>query len=148
MNQIIYAFQNDNDTVFAYNSEDALNICKEIYGVGYPEEYDDGNFEPLDGELICASILSSVDLPAPLWPMMPTTSPRSIEKLTSSRALNSGRSGTALPVRRAPVFKTVCLRLCRAPRRYSLVRRSTSMTGIGEPQMTSAKWLSARLKYR
>ena len=33
-------------------------------------------------------------LPAPLWPMMPTTSPASMLKLTSSSALNGARSST------------------------------------------------------
>ena len=86
---------------------------------------------PRVGVLILASIFSRVDLPAPLWPMMPTTSPCSMEKLTSSSALNSGRSVTFLPVRRAPVLSRVCLRPCMAPRRYSLVRWLTSMMGIG-----------------
>ena len=69
-------------------------------------------------------------MPAPLWPIMPTTSPCSMEKLTSSSALNNGRSWSFLPTRRAPVLSRVCLRPCRAPRRYSLVRWLTSMMGI------------------
>jgi len=78
--------------------------------VGYKAgaDLDEGGDAAIDldraagGVLIFASILSRVDLPAPLWPrpMMPTTSPGSMEKLTSSSALNNGRSSIFLPVRR------------------------------------------------
>ena len=37
---------------------------------------------------------------------------------------------TFLPINRAPVLSRVCLRPCMAPRRYSLVRWSTSMMGM------------------
>ena len=41
------------------------------------------------GGVICERILRSVDLPAPLLPMMPSTSPRRTSKETSSSAANS-----------------------------------------------------------
>jgi len=57
--------------------------------------------------------------------------PGSMEKLTSSSALNSGVVSNFLPVRRAALLSSVCLRPCIAPKRYSLARWSIWMMGIG-----------------
>ena len=48
---------------------------------------------PRVGVVIRVRILSSVDLPAPFGPMMPSTSPCSTEKETSSRAQISSALG-------------------------------------------------------
>ena len=53
---------------------------------------------PLEGFEMVASSLSMVLLPAPLWPMRPTTLHASMLKLTSSSALNGARSSVGWPV--------------------------------------------------
>src|SRR2546429_993706 len=85
---------------------------------------------PRVGCVTCASIFSRVLLPAPLRPMMPTTSPGSTEKLTSSRALKGEASIAGRPRRRSTAFDTVALRLFEGERRYSFVTWSSSMTCI------------------
>ena len=52
---------------------------------------------PVVGAGIRLMILSSVLLPAPLRPMIPTTSPQSTSKLTSWSASNSSRTFFCLP---------------------------------------------------
>jgi len=47
---------------------------------------------PEVGGVMRDRIFSRVDLPAPLRPMMPTTSPGSMEKETSRNAQNSSRA--------------------------------------------------------
>jgi len=49
---------------------------------------------------VLASNLSILHLPAPLWPIMPSTLPCSTENVTSSRALNGARSSTGWLVSR------------------------------------------------
>ena len=51
---------------------------------------------PSVGSTIRLRIFSSVDLPAPLRPTMPTTSPRSTSKQTSFSAQNGWSSGSLL----------------------------------------------------
>src|SRR5215510_5726484 len=83
-------------------------------------------------------ILSSVDLPAPLRPMTPTTSPVATSKLTFSSAqmvspplfpflrsqLKGARNVSAIESR------SVEYGVCRAPIRYCLLRFSTLMIGL------------------
>ncbi len=60
--------------------------------------------KPVVGSVICESTFSRVDLPAPLRPMMPTTSPAATSNDTSSSAQSVSASGSALaaPNRSAP----------------------------------------------
>ena len=85
---------------------------------------------PLEGFEMLASNLSIVLLPAPLWPMMPTTSPGSMLKLTSSSALNGARSSIGWPVSRRHWLSAVVFRLCNWPSWYSLATWLISMMGI------------------
>ena len=52
----------------------------------------DGDAAPRVGSVMRERIFNSVDLPAPLRPMMPSTSPRLTSKLTSLSAQNSSTS--------------------------------------------------------
>ncbi len=55
---------------------------------------------PAVGEVMFESSLRTVLLPAPLWPMMPSVSPRRTAKLTSRSAQNSSaRRRKALSLR-------------------------------------------------
>ena len=53
---------------------------------------------PSVGSVIRERIFSSVDLPAPFRPMMPTTSPGFTSKLTSLSAQIDLRVGSAVPI--------------------------------------------------
>ena len=95
-------------------------------------------------------ILSSVLLPAPLRPMMPTTSPRLISKDTSRNAQNSSL-GEAASGRRFHGARSVsasvsrralyCRPSCRAPRTYRFPRFSTWIMAsvIGEAFRSEAE---------
>src|SRR5215475_4359979 len=92
---------------------------------------------PVVGWVIRDRIFSSVDLPAPLRPMIPTTSPGATSKLTSLRAqmvVSESPDRRNLPkgLRNALVIESrrVGLRSHLAPTRYSLPIFSALMIGL------------------
>ena len=91
-----------------------------------------------------ASSFSSVLLPAPLWPMMPTTSPCSMLKLTSSSALNGARSSTGLPASSPQSVERGRLQALQLAELEFLGDVVDFDDGHGHT--TSAKYASARLK--
>src|SRR4030095_6685672 len=92
---------------------------------------------PVVGSVMRERILSSVDLPAPLRPMTPTTSPGGTSKLTSFKAqivfsdlpfrrnLASGARNVLTIESRSVGYDS-----CRAPMRYCLLKFSTLMIGL------------------
>ena len=62
-----------------------------------------------------ASSFSSVLLPAPFWPMMPSTSPGSTVKVTSSSALNGVRCSSRLAEEAAHLVQRGCLQALQLP---------------------------------
>src|SRR5262249_9972207 len=90
-------------------------------------------------------ILSSVDLPAPLRPMTPTTSPGATSRLTSFSAQivfsdHPFRRNLASGARNVLTIesRSVGNDSCRAPMRYCLLKSSTLMIGlINQPLSTT-----------
>src|SRR5215831_10995051 len=90
---------------------------------------------PLVGSVMRERILSSVDLPAPLRPMTPTTSPGATSKLTSFSAqivFPPFRRNLASGARNVLTIESRRVRYgsCRAPMWYCLLKFSTLMIGL------------------
>ena len=62
---------------------------------------------PRVGSVISEMTFSSVDFPAPLCPMIPTTSPAPMSKLMSRSAHNVSRPGAAAHQRHQPLGQRV-----------------------------------------
>src|SRR6185436_10089695 len=107
---------------------------------------------PRVGGVIRERIFSSVLFPAPLGPMMPTTSPTCTSKLTSCSAQNSAVSSESWPASRrsrrngAPTSDTSdsrnCVVCCVRPIAYFFATPLMAMAGlddIGEPALDGAE---------
>src|SRR5215204_524247 len=98
---------------------------------------------PSVGSVMRERIFSSVVLPAPLRPMIPSTSPRGTSKLTWSSAQIESRAGRGRRRARCTAFanspetasRRLPCRTSRSPRRYRFARPRTSIAGsdnVGE----------------